>query len=89
MSRLFVGKKVGKEKTKNRWRLGHFQVAFCLCIKTSLSAKTIHLKISSAYRRQKVHQTHFKKRAIFALRLVLKQRNKGTQKQPLKKTDTH
>ena len=53
--------------------ISHFQVAFCLCVKTSLHAKPF---IISTYRCHD-NQTHFYMKG-FTQRLVLKQRHKDT-----------
>jgi len=46
--------------------MGHFRVAFCLCVKTRLNP--IHMKVSSAYRfilveLQVLHETRFETEA--------------------------
>ena len=59
--------------------IGHFQVLLCLCFKTSLGAKPFIWK--SVLQAVLLHgnQSHFHKNG-FALRLVMKQRQKGPRK---------
>lgn len=67
-------------------QIGHFCVAFCLCVKTRLSAKLF--KTYENVFHQHVHlnanQTHFHIKS-FARGLFLEQRQKGTWKWPILK----
>ena len=56
--------------------IGHFRIAFCLYIKTSLSAKPLTWKWFRLQVHFHANQSHFQMNG-FALRLVLKQRHKG------------
>ena len=65
----------------NGWKTAHFRVAFCLCFKTSPSAKPFIRKWVDLQLNELVSKTHFHMKG-FALGLVLKQRQKATRKWP-------
>ena len=62
--------------------IGHFRVHLCLCFKTRSSAKPFIWKWFCMQFHFHANQSHFHKNG-FALRLVLKQRHKGTRKWPM------
>jgi len=67
--------------------IGHFRVAFCLCVKTSFARN--HSTYDNEFRPQvhfHVNQTHFHMKG-FARGLVLKQRHKVTWKWPIIKDE--
>ena len=66
-----------------RFITGHFRIAFCLCVKTSLRASHSHGDVLRPQIHFHANQTGFLMKS-FARRLVLEKRRKVTQERPIR-----
>jgi len=67
----------------NLFSVGHFRIAFCLCVKTSLRASHSHGDVLRPQIHFHANQTGFLMKS-FARRLVLEKRRKVTQERPIR-----